>query len=572
MKPPERKFLILDSRGNPIESLKAAPMRARMLAGGNNGYVPYDAADYQNPHMATWSPYLGSVDWENNPFRDRIVARVRDVIRNNGWALGAVNRILDNTIGATFRPISKPDHRALKLFTGIKGFDETWAEEFGSQVDACWRMWAEDQGKYCDVARTMNANQIFRLGFRHKLFDGDATAQIVYMPDRVMRGGAKYATCINLIDPDRLSNPNVQFDRNNMRGGVKINEDTGESVGYFVRRAHQGDWFSAYKSVTWDLIPRETAWGRPIFVHDYDRTRAGEHRGVSIFASILDRFRMLDRYDRSELDAAIINATLAAVVESPMDQEMVAEAMGTEIRLNGYQQDRAEFHKERGVYLGDSKIVSLFPGEKLSTVDSTRPSQNFADFEKAFIRSLASNLGMTEQQFSQDWTGVNFSSARAALLEVWKTTTRRRADFGFNFGMPIRCAVMEEFFEREKLTLPAGAPPFMECRSQYAACKWVGPGRGYPDPVADREGAILGMTAGLTTLEDEVSEGSGNSWEDVVDQLAIEAKRIEKLGLELPGLKGKGGEPGGSHDPKSPNYRSQEGAGNQRKNPESQRE
>ena len=75
-----------------------------------------------------------------------------------------------------------------------------------------------------------------------------------------------------LIDPDRLSNPQQQFDQRYMRGGVKIDE-IGAAVGYYIRQAHQADWFVADKAVTWDHIPRETTWGRPIIVHDYDLSR-----------------------------------------------------------------------------------------------------------------------------------------------------------------------------------------------------------------------------------------------------------------------------------------------------------
>lgn len=547
---------ILDSRGRAL-----APSRPRFSALSGNSGVPFDGADYQNPHVAGWNPYLPSPDGEINPFRDRLIARVRDLVRNDGWASGAVSRLLDNTIGATFRPISKPDYRALASYTGNKAFDAKWADEYGRAIDASWRAWANDPGMYCDAQRTMNVTQIMRLAFRHKLVDGDALAQMVYMPKRIGYGRARYGTAINLIDPDRLSNPQLQYDMHTMRGGVMIDE-AGAAVAYSIRRAHQNDWFSAADSVSWDLIPRETSWGRPIIIHDYDRTRAGEHRGAGgIFAPILDRFRMLAKYDRTELDAAIINATFAAFIESPMDPQLVEEAMGDEIVLNQYQQDRSTYHNNRKTLIGEAKMMNLFPGEKVGTVDAARPTSNFGAFQSSFIRNFSSAMGMTEQQFSQDWTGVNYSSARAAILEVWKTLTRRRADFGSGFGMQVRIAAMEEFHEVDDLPMPKNAPPFIECRGAYAACKWAGPGRGYPDPVADREGAVLGMTSGLTTLEHETLEGSGEDWEEILDQRSLEVKRFKELGLQVPEWAGPtmqegGPNKGGSHDPKSPNYRS----------------
>lgn len=536
-----------------------------MALSGMSG-IPYDAADYLNPHMAAWNPYLPSPDFEINPYRDRLIARVRDLVRNDGWASGAVSRILDNTIGHTFRPISKPDYRALAAYTGKKTFDATWADEFSREVNAHWRAWAEDPGFYCDMHRSMPLNELLGVAFRHKLVDGDALCQMVFLEDRVGYGKARYATAVNLIDPDRLSNPQLRFDTATMRGGVELDQH-GAAKGYHIRQAHQGDWFVAYKSITWDYIPRETSWGRPIIVHDYDRTRASEHRGAGgIFAPILDRLRMLAKYDRTELDAAIINATFAAFIKSPMDRQLVEEAIGDEFEMNNYQERRREFHEDRRTAIGEARMLTLFPGEEVETVEAARPNGNFGDFQATFIRYCASALGITEQQFSQNWNSVNFSSARAALLEIWKTTTRRRFFFGMKFGLPIRVSWMEELFEMHMLRqmtlpLPAGAPDFVECRQAYSACKWAGPGRGYPDPVADREGSVLAMTSGLSTLEDEVMDGSGGDWEDNLEKNAIIKAKYDELGLPYPewlGASAAGGQPnrGGNHDPNSPNYRS----------------
>ena len=70
--------------------------------------------------MVDWNPVLSSPDGEVNPYRDRMVARERDLIRNDGWASAAVTRAIDNVVGANFRPIAKPDYRALAAISGNK--------------------------------------------------------------------------------------------------------------------------------------------------------------------------------------------------------------------------------------------------------------------------------------------------------------------------------------------------------------------------------------------------------------------------------------------------------------------
>src|SRR5689334_18613802 len=114
---PDGTLAILGPDGAPLAPSRASKLAgaggassAKVLTGGTNG-VAYDAADVFTQHFAGWQPFLWSPDNEINVFRDRIVARIRDLVRNDGWAAGTVTRVLDNAVGAVFRPLAKPDWR-----------------------------------------------------------------------------------------------------------------------------------------------------------------------------------------------------------------------------------------------------------------------------------------------------------------------------------------------------------------------------------------------------------------------------------------------------------------------------
>lgn len=503
-------------------------------SGFGGGIAPYEAADIYGDHMAAWRPYLWSPDAELNLFRDRIVSRVRDLVRNDGWASGAVTRILDNVIGGNFRPKAKPDYRALAHYTGNKSFDAVWAHEYSLALEAAFRSWANDPGRWCDASRTMLFEQMMYVGFRHKLIDGDALFVMQWLLERVGAGRARFATAVQVVDPDRLSNPQLVFDTQWMRGGVEI-DDLGAATGYWIREAHQGDWFAAAKSLKWDKVPRETAWGRPIVVHDFDHHRAAQHRGgAGVLTPVLARLKMLAKYDAVELDAAIVNSIFGAYIESPFDHSILQDALGEGAHLNQYQDQRAGYHHERRTQLSGVAMPMLFPGEKIGTVAAARPTSNFPEFEKRVLANAASALGLSAQQVSQDWSDVNYSSARAALLEAWKTMIRRRHDFAAGSAQPVWTAWVEEAFEVEDLPLPNGAPDFIDCRHAYSRARWLGPGRGWVDPVAEKEGAILGLAAGLSTLEDEVAENEGRDYEEILDQQARERQAFIDRGLPVP--------------------------------------
>lgn len=520
---------ILGADGRPLPP--SGGMRRSALNG--SGRVPYDAADSFSDQLANWQPALWSPDNEINIYRDRIVSRVRDMVRNDGWAAGSVTRILDSAVGATFRPLAKADYRALQMMSGVKGFDAAWADEYGRAIEAAWRRWANDPGRYCDVERKKTVSQILRIGFRHKLIDGDTLAVMQYRTDRLGTGKARYATTVQLIDPDRLSNPQEQFDMPNVRGGVEIDAD-GAPVAYHIRKAHIGDWWSGEKTMTWDRIERETSWGRPIVIHDFDGDRATQHRGTSMFTPIVQRLKMLTKYDQTELEAAILNAVFGAYVTSPYDPRLFEDGLRQDDVL-AYQDMRTDFHNDHRISLhGGAKMPILPPGETITTVDASRPNSNFAAFESAVLRNCAAATGISTQQLTQDWSDVNYSSARAAMLEAWKTLTRRREDFAAGFAQPILSCFIEELHSLGEVPLPAGAPDFLEARAEYVRAKWMGPGRGWVDPVAEKKGAILGLEAGMSTLEKEVAENDGEDWEEVMDQRAREIEACKERGLPLP--------------------------------------
>ncbi|MCH6238819.1 phage portal protein [Escherichia coli] len=529
---------ILGADGRPLPP-STQKMKYGALSG--SGRVPYDAADSFSDQMANWQPALWSPDNEINIYRDRIVSRMRDLARNDGWASGTITRVLDNAIGANYRPIFKPDYRMLRLITGNKAFDATWADEYGKVIEAHWRSWANDPGRYCDVERKQTVSQMLRLGFRHKLLDGDALLVLQYRTDRLGPGRGQYATTLQIVDPDRLSNPQQNFDMPNVRGGVEIDAD-GAPVAYHIREAHIGDWWSGAKTMTWQRIPRETSWGRPIVIHDFDMDRGAQHRGMGILAPIVQRLKMLIKYDESELEAAILNAIFGAYIESPYDAQMVSSALGDTgggfsdgEELSAYQTQRTEYYQDKRLNLQNgARIPHLFPNEKIVTLSAARPTSNFDGFESAVLRNIAAATGLSTQQVTQDWSDVNYSSARAAMLEAWKTLTRRRDDYAIGTAQPVASAFVEEIHSIESLPLPAGAPDFLDAKAAYCRARWMGPGRGWIDPVAEKKGSILGMNAGLSTLEMEAAENAGEDWEEMLDQRAREIDAFKERGIPLP--------------------------------------
>jgi lambda family phage portal protein len=529
---------LLDHHGMPLRRAVESRVRSRAsLSGADASSIfPYDAASWSAKETAGWNPQAYSPDYEINYYRDRVVGRSRDLVRNDGWAAGGITRILDSTIGGNFRLCAMPDYRALSYVN--KAFDHEWAADFRHAVEAMWRNWSDDPSRYCDASEQLNFTQAMRLALRHKLVDGEDLIVMEWLPDRMGYGGAQYATAFRMVDPDRLSNPRDQIDTKYFRGGVEI-DARGVPLAYHIRRAHQYDWYNSVDAMVWDRVERQTEWGRPIVIHDYDRDRADQHRGMPIMAPIMARMKMLTRYDAAELQAAVLNAILSYVIKSPMDPEGLKSALddGDAAGNSWYWTTRSNYNRSSPIVMDDVRIMNLFPGEDAQQLSQTRPGEHHDPFTNYVLRHAAAGMGTTAEQLTQDLSKVNYSSFRGGLIEIRKTVLRRRGDFADNTATPVYMCHLEELMDDGHLAsvMPkqGEVPDFIEARAAYARCRWIGPGMGWVDPVKERQGAVLGMDAGFSTLQAECAE-QGHDWEEILDQRKIEVQAFKDRGLKLP--------------------------------------
>ena len=529
--------------GSPVRTADVARIRARAsLSGPSPSPFPYDAASLGGQEMANWWPFLRGPDTEINYDRDRMVARSRDLVRNDSWASGAISTALDSQIGWQFRLNCRPDSRALRTLD--RRFDITWAAEFAAQVEAEWRLYADDPARWCDAGRKLTMTQLFYLAGRHKMVDGDALGMSLWAPERREAAGARYATTLQVIDPDRLSNPFQRMDTHDQRGGVQI-DDLGAPIGYHIRRAHQGDWFDAMRSMEWDFYPRETPWGRAVVIHDLDMDRADQHRGLGVLSACLGRFKMLAKFDQVSLQAAVLRTMVGFFIKSAFGADDVESALrvDTDTKGNNYlagpMSDYANFAAAARdqVTMGGARIPVLAPNEDIATVRAGDAATEFETFEAAFLRSIAAATGASATELSKDYRRVNYSSARADMLTAWRTLLRRRHGFAAGFATPFYATWLEELVVdhgRARVPLPRGVSlaDYAQFRAAFARCGWIGPGRGWVDPVKERQGEILGLEAGFGTLSRTCAEVSGSDWREDAEQQAVE--RAYRASLNLP--------------------------------------
>ena len=329
-----------------------SPMRARADA-------PYRAGDRLSQEMASYTPMLLSPDAAMFGLREDVVARGTDLNRNNGFAAGARQSQIDNVIGANWMLAVEPLWNAL----GLGDMPDDDKDAFAEQVEEAFDEWAHDPGCWIDAGRRVSFVGLLRQAFGSWWDAGEHLSVAHWLEDRVGLGRASMATALQMISPDRLSNPTGAMDSVTMRGGIELGPH-GEPLWYNIQKSHPYDPFMGAELYQWERLPRDDEYGRPVVIHGFVVEGDGMTRGVAPMAAVAEGFRLHDVYDRATAKAALINTLVAATLEtqSGLDKEALEEMFAPQPDANG-RQPASSLPQIPGpkMMLGDRTIVPKLP-------------------------------------------------------------------------------------------------------------------------------------------------------------------------------------------------------------------
>lgn len=500
----------------PQVSAGSAPMRAQASAQPLIGSgEAFQGASLSSSDLRNWMPYPGSADADLLPDLGLLRSRSRDLTRNHGVAHSALQTQLDNVLGCGLWLAPTPDYLLL-------GRTRQWASEWRKKVKSLWKNYAETT--WCDAGQSLTldgqASQIFSGTWQN----GDGVALPLWLPME----GAPASTRIQIIESDRLCNPNFMYDTATLRGGIKIDK-YGAPVSYFIRKVHPGDryWWLGGDDVQWEEIPATTGWGRRRVIHAHDKARAGQTRGIPALASVLKQFKVLGDYQGAELKASVVNAMVSMVTESAMGQESLVNLLSDNPDALSKYTEGLSMRNRSAINFEAGKVIPLMLGEKISGFTPARPSTAYEPFVTTVFRHIATGVNMPYELLMKDFSKTNYSSARAAMLEAWRFFMSRRQWLAFSFYQPVYELFLEEMIDVGEIE----APDFYEKKTAWCRARWIGPGRGWVDPYKEAQAAELRMDIRLSNLEKECAE-QGEDWEEVLEQAAEEEKKLKELGLE----------------------------------------
>lgn len=499
----------------------------------------YEAGSRLSQEMLLWQPPIRSADNDLAPGKRVMDARVRDTVRNDAYAAAGAEIRKDSIVGSMFLLNAKPRHEYLALQNAA--MDETWAEEFQTEVESKFTLWAESPSCYVDAQRVSTLTGLVRLAIAQFTTTGEVLGTCEFPRDR-----KPFRTAIQMIDPDRLSTPPTMRDGPLMRMGIEKGR-YGEPLAYHIREHHPGDILISRN--TWNRVARTYGWGREKVIHIFEQQRAGQTRGISSMVAALKEARITKRFREVTLQNAVLNATYAATIESDLPSDMVFNAIGGgqldqaavakayAAVASGYMTANEAYHSDNNLTLDGIKIPHLLPGMKLNLRSPSQGGLIGTDFEQSLLRYIAAILGVSYEQLSKDYSKTNYSSARAANNETWKTMQSVKRNVADRFANIIYALWLEEAIAIGEITsLPRNAPSFWDRMNKdaYSSAEWIGASRGQIDELKETQAAVLRLQTGLSTYEQEHAR-LGNDWRQVFAQQQREQAEIEKRKLVFPG-------------------------------------
>lgn len=500
--------MIANWQKRPAPGVGRARSRAAMAS--REIETSHDAASLNAKDMASWPTFRLSPDAALLPEMDTISARVDDLVRNNGIAAGAERTFVDNVVGP--RIVCKPDPDRVAL-----GKDAAWSDEWSRQVESLFRSFTDTD--WFDAGLRYNFHVSTRLQARTIAATGEALA----LPLWTRRNGSRWNTCLQLIDPARLSQPMGKVETAIFRGGIELDPVTTAATAYHIRKSHPGDvigFANGWGAGEWERIPAYQTWGRRRVVHLFESERVGQTRGKAVVTSVARQFRMLDKMNTEQLRLAVLNSLVFAALETPLEPGAVNEIFDSgdpELTpMQNYQQQLNEWR----VQMRGGSIISLPPGTSMKPFAPNQQMTGLDTFATVMLRSIGAGLNMPYELIFRDFSKTNYSSARASLLEAWRYFASVR-----QFLIDHWCNVIFDLWFEEAVNrgmIPDCTPDdYYGNQIAWTRCKWIFAGRGWVDPFKEARAADQRLKSGVSTLADEAGE-QGRDWRDQIEQSARE--------------------------------------------------
>jgi lambda family phage portal protein len=425
-----------------------------------------------------WHRTSSDANVANGVSLGRLRDLARDLTRNNGQMGEALRTIANHTVGwgIVAKP-ARPNPRALAL----------------------WKAWAESTA--CDADGRDDIYGLEKLVMRGVAESGE---MLVRRRIRRLDDGLPIPLQLQVLEPDFLDTAKTM----NLPNGGHIVQGVefdvlGRRAAYWLFGSHPGSSLSTGASV---LLGNSRRVPASEILHVYQRDRAGQVRAVSWFAPVILPAKDLDEYGDAQLMKQKIAACLA-VIQTDVNGD--APALGSA--------DDAQTPPIDELQPGG--IINATPGRDIKIVEPPTVG-DYGPFMTVEQRKIAKGLGLSYEDFSGDYSQVNFSSARMARLAHYDNVY----DWRWRLLIPQFCnPVWGWAMEAAQMAGALDAAP---------GANWSAPPMPFIEP--DKEGLAIqrNVRNGIQSWSDAVRE-RGYDPQELLDEMGRDIAEFDRRGIVL---------------------------------------
>jgi lambda family phage portal protein len=367
---------------------------------------------------------------------------------------------------------------------GIIPQPNTGSDEVDAKILDCWHTFSEAP----EATGMMDMRELQQQMIDSLLFYGDCGLIV---------GNNQ----VQFIDGSRIGNPsgeNTINEESALQNGVERNV-VGKPIGYYVGSRVSG----TLKNIT--LIPARD------FIPFMRRIRPNQYRGIPELASVINTLQDCDEYDRVEMMAAKVSASLAVAVKRENSYEFELQN-----RLDSTEQDDGgnleEFQPGRFHYLE--------PGEDISVIGANgRPNVDGIQWVSYMLRKVGSAVGIPLEFLLMEIGGSSFSASQGVVLQYQQTVESYQTDLIRIMSRLYRRWLQQEIAS-EKIDVADASNPFA-VRWQRPAFRWI-------NRAAQVKADMEYFRAGAMSLDD-ITAPFGYTAEDVLIRKAQNIKKAQQI-------------------------------------------
>lgn len=418
----------------------------------------------------------GSFEETASTDRDTLRARARWLHENNGIMSNIDRTIVNNSVG-----------------NGMKLQVKSGDRQLNARIEKLWERWCSPTK--CDTTKRLHFGDMQRVILSQRMMDGEILIHKRYT------GESENPFQITLIESDRVDASAVMptMDQDVFVDGIII-DDFGAPKTFVLKKG----WTGRIEVDASQLI------------HYYKNdNRASQYRGISEYKQSIIDLRNLAGYQSSVIKAARLRANVGYVVETENIQAHIGQMKQTE--------EHEPLYEVNGVM-----VEYLNPGERLTKLDPQVVGMDYDKFVKTAIRTISVARNVSYELAFRDYSEVNFSSARASIIQDHKRFSHEQ----FHLVTYVLRPLFLEWLEANVL---AGNVDGLSASRFYASIDdftplWIPPKREWVDPLKDIKALEKEIDMGLTTLK-KAAASRGDDIEDLISEREEEIKMLEKAGI-----------------------------------------